>query len=424
VSFPAHNVALDQMTERITDSLGKGHAHKVIHRKRFRLISGFADLNDYIWPGVLGGKAGSSADPGAGPYWYNFASSGVDYFTTFDTSNDVSVPRHWSINTSSFNEAQLKAAVLEKARQLKADVLLDIVEGNQIWPSIKSLALTLPALAKIVRQNTTLRSVSEASNLLPHISVKQVPLWNKVRPLMKTASGSFLAWKFGVAPLLSDFEAIHRYMPKLVNDVKRHAANDSKRFSSFAIASCGYDNSETAPTTINGYVVSVWMTQGRVVQQPEVRYVLVVKPNVTPFMTTFFQKADLFMSRFATSPARLAWEKIPFSFVLDWFVDLKGSLDALDKVVQSEPYQVISFTRSFTYKLATDVFFKRASACNGNTTFDRSLGSCDFSHYERIPVTASQSLVRWSPHFGKNQAAISAALIAQQLARIGPIRRA
>jgi hypothetical protein len=141
-------------------------------------------------------------------------------------------------------------------------------------------------------------------------------------------------------------------------------------------------------------------------------------------MTSFFSKADLFMSRFATSPARLAWEKIPFSFVLDWFVDLKGTLDALDKVVGVEPYQVISFTRSFTYKLATDVFYTRRSPCNGGTYFDRSLGSCDFSHYERIPVSTQQSLLRWSPHFGKNQAAISAALIAQQLARIGPLRRA
>jgi hypothetical protein len=166
------------------------------------------------------------------------------------------------------------------------------------------------------------------------------------------------------------------------------------------------------------------MTQGSIVQQPEVRYVLVVKPNVTPFMTSFFTKADLFMSRFATSPARLAWEKIPFSFVVDWFVDLKGSLDALDKVVKAEPYQVISFTRSFTYKLATDIFYTRRSPCDGSIFFDRSLGSGEFSHYERIPVTAQQSLLRWSPHFGKNQAAISAALIAQQLARIGPLRRA
>jgi hypothetical protein len=412
------------MTERITDSLGKGSSHKVVHRKNFQLISGFSDVNDYLWAAIKGGKHGLTRDVGAGPSWYDFAKFGVDYFATFDTSSDISMPRHWSMNTSSFNEAQLKAGVLEKARQLKADVLLDIVEGNQIWPSIKSLVLTLPALAKIVSKNTTLHSVNEASKLLPRIAVKQVPLWNKVRPLMKTASGSFLAWKFGVAPLLSDFEAIHSYMPKLVNDVKRHAANDAKRFSSHAIASCSFDDSETAPTVINGYTVAVWMTQGRIVQQPEVRYVLVVKPNVTPFMTSFFTKADLFMSRFATSPARLAWEKIPFSFVVDWFVDLKGSLDALDKVVKAEPYQVISFTRSFTYKLATDIFYTRRSPCDGSIFFDRSLGSGEFSHYERIPVTAQQSLLRWSPHFGKNQAAISAALIAQQLARIGPLRRA
>jgi hypothetical protein len=135
-------------------------------------------------------------------------------------------------------------------------------------------------------------------------------------------------------------------------------------------------------------------------------------------MTDFFTKADLFMSRFATSPARLAWEKIPFSFVLDWFVDLKGVLDSLDKLVGIEPYKIMSFTRSFSYQLATDVAITRKSPCNSSILFDRSLGSCTFSHYERIPVAPDRFSVRWQPHFGKNQAAISAALIAQQLARI------
>jgi hypothetical protein len=401
----------------MTDGLGKGNAHTCMHRRRTRSIASFEDIADYKWASTQGAQNGEVWDLGAGPYWYTFADSGVDYFCTFDTSSDVSFPRHWTLNMSSFNEASLKAKVLEKARQLKADVLLDIVEGNQIWPSIKSLAMTLPALSKMVLQNTKLHSVNPGKKFA-RVAVKQVPLWNKVRPLMRSTSGSFLAWKFGIAPLLSDFVAIHKYMPKLVNDIKRHAANEAQRFSSVAEALATYDDSERAPTTIGGVTVSIWTTQGRVIRKPEVRYVLVVKPNETRFMTDFFTKADLFMSRFATSPARLAWEKIPFSFVLDWFVDLKGVLDSLDKLVGIEPYKIMSFTRSFSYQLATDVAITRKSPCNSSILFDRSLGSCTFSHYERIPVAPDRFSVRWQPHFGKNQAAISAALIAQQLARI------
>jgi hypothetical protein len=416
-TFAGHNVALDQIIERMTDGLGKGTPHQVMHRKRVRNISRF-DQADYVWPSVQAGQFGVVYDRGAGPYWYSFADSGVDYFCTFDTSSDVSLPKHWTINTSSFNESSLKAKTLENARQLKADVLLDIVEGNQIWPSIKSLALSLPKLSKQVVLNTRLHSVNPGVKFA-RIAVASVPLWNKVRPLIREASGSFLAWKFGIAPLLSDFVAIHKYMPKLVADVKRHTDGDTKRFSSKADAIASYDDSERAPTVLNGVTASIWTTQGRLVKHPEVRYVLVVKPNKSHYATDFFKKADTFMSRFATSPARLAWEKVPFSFVVDWFVDLKGTLDALDKMVGVTPYQVVSFTRSFSYQLATDVFFTRRSPCNGGILFDQALGSCDFCHYERKPIDASSPLIRWQPHFGKNQAAISAALIAQQLARIG-----
>jgi hypothetical protein len=401
----------------MTDGLGKGNPHQCIHRKRFRTIASFSE-GDYKWSSTQGGQFGDVWDIGAGPYWYSFADSGVDYFCSYDVSSDTSFPRHWLINTSSFNEASLKAKVLENARQLKADVLLDIVEGNQIWPSIKSLALTLPKLSKMVVLNSRLHSVNLGSNI-PRIAVASVPLWNKVRPMIREASGGFLAWKFGIAPLLSDFVAIHKYMPKLVADVKRHTSGDTKRFSSVGEAIVSYDDSERAPSTLNGVTVSIWTTQGRVIRKPEVRYVLVVKPKASKYATDFFKKADTFMSRFATSPARLAWEKIPFSFVVDWFVDLKGTLDALDKLVGVTPYDVVSFTRSFTYQLATDVFITRKSPCTGGVLFDQSLGSCDFSHYERKPIDASSPLIRWQPHFGKNQAAISAALIAQQLARIG-----
>jgi len=419
VTFPAHNVALDKIDERMTDGLGKGDPHKCMHRRRTRIISRFDDIADYKWASSQAGQNGVVTDRGAGPYWYSFADSGVDYFCTYDVSNDSSLPRHWMINTSSFNEPSLKARVLEQARQLKADVLLDIVEGNQIWPSIKSLATSLPVLSKLVYNNTRLHSVNPGDSIFKRVAVAQVPLWNKVRPMIRTASGGFLAWKFGIAPLLSDFVAIHKYMPKLVKDIERHTNNADSRFSVKAEAIASYDDSERAPTTIGGVVVSIWTTQGRVVKAPQVRYVLRVKPNNdNKYLTGFFQKADLFMSRFATSPARLAWEKIPFSFVVDWFVDLKGALDALDKVLGVTPYKIVSFTRSFTYELGTDVFMTRKSPCDGSVLFDRSLGSCEFKHYERIPVAPGGISIRWQPHFGKNQAAISAALIAQQLARI------
>jgi hypothetical protein len=359
---------------------------------------------------------GVVTDVGAGPYWTSFANGGLEYFTPFNVSSDTSPPHKWIINTSAIDELSLKAKVKEKARQLKADVLLNIVEANQIWPSITTLVLSVSRLGKIVRKNTILRSVNVGSNI-PHIVGTSAPLWNRVRPLLRTSSSTYLAWKFGISPIISDFESILKYLPKLKADVKRHIDNEASRFSSIAEGMASCDTTETLPAVMNGYTVSQWGIQGRVLLAPSVRYVLVVKPHVTKYHSAFFGGLDALISRFATSPARLAWEKVPFSFVVDWLFDLKEVLDTLDRIVGFSPYHIVSFTRSFTYKLATDISIIRKSPCDGHVLFSSTLGTAEFSHYERSLVAADGFSVRWQPRFGKNQAAISAALIAQQLTK-------
>jgi hypothetical protein len=299
------------------------------------------------------------------------------------------MPYGWSMSPlTSSDEIRLKEDVFEKANQLKADVLLNLIEANQIWPSIRSLAFGLPEMARN---------------------------WRSVRKVIKTASGSFLAWKFGVSPILQDMMAINRYLPRMREDVKRHVKGQSSRFSSFGVPIVAF-----VPEDVKGYYgateVDRRYSQGICKNTPVVRYVLVVKPNDT-YTSDFFKMADAFMSRFATSPASLAWEKIPFSFVVDWFVDLRGVLRSLDKVVGFSPYKVVSCTRSFSYHLESSKFWRTASPCSGSTLFDVNVGTAEYQHYERSLVSAEGSLPAWKPRFGKSQAGISAALILQQLAK-------
>lgn len=383
----------DLLEECIRDGLGKERPHDCFHRRCVTSIS------------YANGELQASSGAGPGGAVYNVSSEGTLNWRTYlnatfyhpqmagawsvDPIGTATQPQGWTLDMSEISEDSLKESVLERAKGLKADVLLNLVEANQIYPSINSLATSLPKMA---------------AN------------WRQLRKFIKTGSGAFLAWKFGVSPIISDMMNVHRYLPKMAKDIKRHEDGDSTRFSIRASPRMSY-TPYLQTSSMNGYVVWRKSSQGRITTTPEVRYVLVVKPAVK-YSTKIISKIDYFMRRFATSPASLAWEKIPFSFVVDWFVDLRGVLRLVDKAVGFTPYNIVSFTRSHRYGVATDTFFARFSPCNGNTLYDAPVGTSDYNHYERSQVSDLATLPRLDARFGKNQAGISAALILQQLMKL------
>jgi hypothetical protein len=129
---------------------------------------------------------------------------------------------------------------------------------------------------------------------------------------------------------------------------------------------------------------------------------------------------DFVISRFASSPADLAWELVPFSFVVDWFVDLSGVFRLIDKIIGFSPYEVISFTKTRSYKLGTQAILDVRTPCGGGS-IGSYLSNHTYSFYERSLVSGS-ALPIWNPRFGKNQAAISVALITQALTSISSKR--
>jgi hypothetical protein len=392
MTYPALNEDSAFRSERITDSLGKGSSHACTHRL---LV---ADINDGEFTTKYASTVGGQNCVYSSNYtnsWYDNSNKPIyGSYGGWDVNSNSSLPWGYVYGTSP-DELLMQNALIQRARGLKADVMLDLIEGNQIWPSIKSITAALPVMAA---------------------------RWYQLRKVIKTASGAFLAWKFGVSPLLSDMMAIHRYMPKITEDVIRHAKGDKQRFSILADRPMtAYDGAYFTGSQ-NGFVVSRFTGKGRVVKSPLIRYVLVVKPS-QKYHTAFVSKADLFMRRFATSPASLAWELVPFSFVLDWFVDLRGTLQALDKLVGSSPYKVSSFTRSYSYELQSDYYLETYSPCDGGLLQRLRQCSASYRHYERSAGVSSSALPSWNPRFGKNQAGISAALIAQQLSKLAGAKR-
>lgn len=384
----------DSLQEIITDGLGKSQAHNVVHKRHRVLIN--KDPSAHMQGiGPSGGKYGYDVEqtPNYWTYEHSLIHASCISWDLF-SSNCPKVPPRWIIDTSQINEAGLKEDCLERAYGLKADVMLNLVEANQIWPAIKSL-----------------------TGCIGEISYN----WKRIRKVIRTASGAYLAWKFGISPILSDVMAIDRYLPKLAADIKRHQNGDKTRVSAKAIIPAQY-SPYLAQSYLNGMVASSRVSQGRVTRTPEVRYVLVVKPTVH-YQTELFNSLDLCMRRFATSPAQLAWEKIPFSFMVDWLVDVRGTLRYVDNIVRKPPYEVVSFTRSFGYGVDVDSFWQRRSPCPGNAVLhDAPAGTSQCSYYERSVVSDTASLPFLKPRFGKNQAGITAALIAQKITSLSAKR--
>jgi hypothetical protein len=381
------------ITEHITDSLGRGASHPCLHKK-YEQDADYSGSLFGIPTAFGGGLFGVTVVNDGGRAQAASAEASYSSFA-WDTSNPVaSIPPFWSDTSLPVNEELLKSRLLQRASQLKADVLLNIVESNQIVPSIRSLTTSLPQMA---------------TN------------WKSIRKVMRTAAGSYLAWKFGVSPLLQDIMAIHRYLPKIKEQFKRHNEQKPSRFSevaalNFTIAPSAYANGYAPLNGVNTYA---WDWQGQVLAPPELRFVLVVKPSAK-HSNELTKAIDFVISRFASSPADLAWELVPFSFVVDWFVDLSGVFRLIDKIIGFSPYEVISFTKTRSYKLGTQAILDVRTPCGGGS-IGSYLSNHTYSFYERSLVSGS-ALPIWNPRFGKNQAAISVALITQALTSISSKR--
>jgi hypothetical protein len=377
---------VDYDVELMFDEIGRLSNNPVTHRKKKVRIN-TVTASDFKHGGATSGIVTYAGFGGIDVSNHAYC---VDQFAAFNQNADMTFaptdPGCWTIVKPGVDQnASLKEDCFEKARQLKADVLLDIVEANQMLPSINSMVSCLPEMARN---------------------------WKSIRKVLATSSSAYLAWKFGIKPVISDIVAIQKALPKLQGDLDRHAKGETQRFSSVAKCPASFAGTFTTPAW---YSISA---TGEVIRDPVVRYVLRVKPKVSPYLSDFLKKADGLASRFSTTPANLAWELVPWSFVLDWFVDVRGALRAIDGMLGWEPYHIVSFSKSLTYGLKSVVHYHVVNTCDGSIPYSTEAGTVEFSHYERNPVSREPTWPTWKPRFGKNQYGVTAALISQKIANI------
>lgn len=400
-------VALNQLTsytqETMKDSLGRKQSHPVQHWKTKVACVGGGSYQ-LAATDVVGGVTKYGVTTYAAPDYLAY-SNALNHQYCVDVLNATvgSLGNGWSIGSLGVSEESLKNDCLESANRLEADVLLNLVEANQMWPAIKSLSSSWLNLAKHWKQVRKF--------------VRTAPSFRKdVRDLTRTASGAFLAWKFGVSPFLHDVMAIDRGLRTMSDRFRKHEKEQPVRSSRVAQLNATFVGIPFGPSSLNGYETWKFTHTGRCTRAPALRFVLVTKP-IVPYSIDLFKKMDFAMRRFATSPASLAWELVPFSFVVDWFIDVRSALNAVDKMLGVKPFQIINFTRSLSYTLCNDTSVVRSNPCNGGVLYGSAMGSTERSYYERSLVASQGIMPKWRPRFGKNQAAISVALISQALSR-------
>jgi hypothetical protein len=323
---------------------------------------------------------------------------------------------YWSVEPNTSQDALVRDTVNAFYSQNQVDNLLNIIEAPQLLDSLADMAGTLIRVRRRILRDGLLKSWQGLRNLWSTYTIKQ-----KLRSFGRRgrdASGLYLLYSFGIAPLLSDMHKIERQMKTLRSKLAREIKRESSRLVSVHRA-CGYmfsyiDGSgnkvgflDDAPHSLRFF--------GTLNDEKSRRVCTVRGYQAVRFDSPAFRRLDYLISRFGvTGPASLAWELIPFSFVVDWFLDLRHIVDQLDNLLLGNPKRIVDIC------LSDKIIWTDRALLNSSynpSTQNTEMGYVVNSSYTRNPVL-SYNKVGLAGRFGKKQASLTAALLYQQVANL------
>jgi hypothetical protein len=227
-------------------------------------------------------------------------------------------------------------------------------------------------------------------------------------------AGGFLGWTFGIAPLLADMKKVDNAL----RNIRTVIDSATRKRKYYTVTRRCYGNL-TPNISATGYsaanVNTGWWHVG-------------IYPQVTPYLlvgvrgrrqidysSPALQKADYLLRRFfSTGPASFVWERIPFSFVVDWFVNLSGVVDSLDNVLTGMSRQIDSAWMSEKWHALVPVYKHQYGAWTSDSD-GKQTALNEMSYYHREPISTDPT-ISLSGRFGKKQAAITVALLHQIVA--------
>lgn len=134
-------------------------------------------------------------------------------------------------------------------------------------------------------------------------------------------AGRWLEYRYGIRPLVADFNQLSRQIQNLDGERKRWSERAGKTSYTNVV-----DDESTGQYTSSHWRADTYTT-----------YSVSTRGSVT---------ADIDVSRYQLNPFITAWELVPFSFVIDWLVDVGSVLEAISFLAYVDAY-----TASYGYRI-------------------------------------------------------------------------
>jgi len=295
----------------------------------------------------------------------------------------------------------------------EVDSLLNVIESPELVTSAQSMYnAVFPAVQR--RVSDTRLTMKQARQYFSRFS--------------SFIAGGYLYYSFGIAPLISDMRKLSRntdaYKRRLRNVLKNagreitihHSCSGSVSSSLVNVAAYPLASWGNSPDVGKTWTATVYATATP-------RKVCTIKGiRDQRYNTESFQTLDFLASRFGSSgPASFLWERIPFSFVVDWFLDLSGVLNSLDNALTGNNKRITDSCIGYKWSALSAVAKLRDSVSTPSTEDGRQIALVETSLYHRYPVSPTTT-VGLSGRFGKKQVSITAALIGQMAANLATKR--
>jgi hypothetical protein len=300
-------------------------------------------------------------------------------------------------------EQQKSAAYAQFLSGNEVNTLLNLWEAPQLVESMSSLKKTL-----------SLRSTKEALRQIVTGSSSLANDFKKIkgfRPSLSKAasvvSGNYLAYSFGIAPLLSDMKKVEKASVDFVDKV-RSASNRAGQPTVSRHISYGQGTVPIQSLTdhyLKGSAKSV-------------RTVSVLGVNSVAFNSQKLRMVDHVMKRWGfPGPATMTWERIPFSFVVDWFLDTSVLMGSLDNLLTGGTRKVRSMMCTTETLYTSEMIHYVPSYPNSSVSDGTAVAGLNSRVYDREILSGTPPLVSWKGRFGKKQLALTSALLYQQVAK-------
>jgi hypothetical protein len=225
-----------------------------------------------------------------------------------------------------------------------------------------------------------------------------------LRKFRKGISGDFLNYSFGWMPTISDFKAIYEScvsFEKLLRDYKsRSGSQQVRHFQKILpdITEQRYPGTPNAPHT----ELLCKRTISNRVYNATMKFTYSIE-GIDQGFDKLRAVMDVFGLKFGMA---VIWEAIPYSFLIDWFLNVGDYLGQFDTDALNSVVHVIDFCHSYTANINDDWYLK-----NWGTHW-HNFGVHDCRLYKRIRCIPDTKFgFMGTGRYGVKQIALSAALL-------------